>query len=143
VTGNQEIATTRRCVRAGRIDGEMGGSAPLEIGEYVVAEGVVRSTSSSLLQRLSYLRVSTARICLVRHFAFRPDELVNVPRAALTSVSCDNPPWVDLNIAHESGDIVVSVKPWERRSRRLVVEPVLNLSAHDLCGLLRDGRLPD
>jgi hypothetical protein len=136
VPNSPGAAITRRCVRAGRLDEEMARTAPLNEGEAVIAEGVVRCRTSVVFRRLSYLRLSTNRICLVQHFALRPDLLIEVPREAVTSVSCTQGAWVRLDIHHEAGDTVVMLQPWEPLLRRPVVEPVLRLSSNELCDLL-------
>ena len=99
----------------------------------------MRSRTSPAFQRVSYLRVSTTRICLAQHFALRPDRLLEIPRAALVSVSCADASRVRLEIDHEVGKTVVNVKPWKRRLRRLVVEHVLNLSSDELCRILSES----
>ena len=130
-------ASTRRCVQAGRLDQEMGRSAPLLDGEAVSAEGIVRYRTPPFFERVAYLRVSVARICLVAHFAFRPDVLVEVPRAALLSVSRGEGAWVRIDARAGEGTLTVQIKPWERQLRRLVAEPVLTTTPDGLRDLLR------
>ena len=133
-----QLATTRRAVRAARLDQELDRSAPLREGERVLAAGVLRSGVSAPYQRLSYVRVSNWRICLVQHCVFRPDVLVEIPRTALTSVTRLQGPWVQLAVEHETGLMTIRLRPWEKRLGRLVVEPKLALTPDDLCSLLND-----
>ena len=113
---------------------------PLLDGETVRAEGVLRSGVSMPYQRLSYVRVSERRVCLVQHYAFKADALINIPRDALTDVSRLDGPWVQLAIVHEAGPMKVRMRPWEKRLGRLVVERKLPLSPDELCSLLNDIR---
>jgi hypothetical protein len=131
-----EIATTRRCIRAGRLDVEMEKTAPLRDREAVLAEGLVRCRTSPLFPRILYLRVSMDRICLVQHFAFRPDALVEIPRAAVTAVSSSGV-WVRLEIHHEAGTLGVKVRPYEAGLvSGAVVERRLRVSSDELLRLL-------
>jgi len=54
------------------------------------------------------------------------------PRAAVTETRVEGP-WVRLTLRHETGPMTLYLKPWERRLRRIVIEPVLKMSAQELC----------
>jgi hypothetical protein len=129
------VATTRRCVRPGRVDRELTATAPLLDGESVLAEGVVRSRTSGL-PRLSYLRISTDRICVVQHFAFRTDRLIEIPLEARLAAPVVDGSWVRIDVLHEDGTLCLHLRPWERIARRLVTERVLRCSPADLRDLL-------
>ena len=133
---DSEKATTRRCVGARRLDEEMKRTAPLDADEVVTAEGVVRCRTSFAFQRLAYLRVSPTRICIVEHYAFRADKMLEIPRSALTGVSSGRGPWVSLDIQDAGGATDVRLRPWERLLGRIVAEPVLRVSSEELCSLL-------
>lgn len=102
----------------------------------MVVQGVVRCRTFYLFRRLSYLRISTSRICVLQHFAFRPDQLIEIPYASIRSTRLVNGSWIRLDVSCETGSIALYLKPWEKRLRRIVVEPVLKMSAVDLCNLL-------
>jgi hypothetical protein len=115
----------------------MSATAPIFEGESTIAEGVVRARSSTgSLPRLSYLRVSEGRICLVQHFALQADRLIQIPNEALLGAPTVEGRWVRVEIAHEQGQLHLAVRPWERKARRLVVEPVLRCSPDELRALL-------
>ncbi len=133
---DSERATTRRCVGARRLDEEMKRTAPLDADEVVTAAGVVRCRTSFAFHRLAYLRVSPTRICIVKHYAFGPDKMLEIPRSALTGVSTSRRPWVALDIQGDGGATDVRLRPWERLLRRTVAEPVLRVSPEELCSLL-------
>lgn len=127
-------ATTRRAEHAGRLDREMERTAPLREGEALDVQGIVRCRSR-VLPRVSYLRVSPNRIRVAQHFAFQPDQLTEIPRAAVTQTRVEGS-WVRLSFTHETGPMTLFLKPWERRLRRIVIEPVLRMSLEELCRVL-------
>jgi len=127
-------ATTRGAEYAARIDREMERTAPLREGETLDVQGIVRCRSR-VLPRLSYLRVSPNRICVVQHFTLRPDQLTEIPRAAVTQTRAEGS-WVRLSFTHETGPMTFFLRPWERGLRRIVVEPVLRMSLQELCRVL-------
>jgi hypothetical protein len=98
------------------------------------------SACAGLRVAVAYLRVSERRVCLVQHYALRPDALIEIPRDALTAVTRLQGPWVQLAIVHEVGPMTVRMRPWETRLCRLVVERKLTLSPDELCALLNDVR---
>ena len=102
----------------------------------MIAKGVVRSRTAGL-PRFSYLRVSPRRICLLQHFALRPDRLIDIPTSALVDSPSVRGSWVQLEVAHEEGRLRVQLRPGERPLRMLVpAEPVLNLTTIQLRDLL-------
>jgi hypothetical protein len=127
-------ATTRRAEHASRLDREMERTAPLREGEALDVQGIVRCRSR-MLPRVAYLRVSPNRICVAQHFALRPDQLTEIPRAAVTQTRVEGS-WVRLSFTHETGPMTLFLKPWERRLRRIVVEPVLRVSLQELSRVL-------
>ena len=120
-----------------RLDEELELTAPLLGGEVVSEEGVVRSTTSRWSRRLSYLRVSRTRACLVAHYAFRPDVLIEIPRESIVSAVREPGAWVRIEARQEVGVARIRVRPWERGLRRLVVERVLRMMPDQLCELFR------
>jgi hypothetical protein len=77
------------------------------------------------------LRVSANRICVAQHFALRPDQFIEIPTAAVTETRLEGL-WVRLTFRHETGPMTLYLKPWERRLRRIVIEPVLRMSPQEL-----------
>jgi hypothetical protein len=126
------LATTRRCVHDRRLDREMSNTAPLFDDEYVIAEGVVRSrTHRTSVPRLSYLRVSSRRICLVQRFAFRRDRLIEIPAGAAVERVRRGGQWVHADVNHVSGRLSIALRPWGR-TVDLGVGPVLRCSPDEL-----------
>jgi hypothetical protein len=96
----------------------------------------VRCRTAPAFRRLSYLRITNTRVLLAQHFALRPDVLVEIPRAAVISVSRARGSWIRLEVNAERGGAVV-MRPWQGG---LMVEQVLRVSADELCRLLEEWR---
>lgn len=105
---------------------EIGKTLPLEPGEGVITEGMVRLYSNPVSQRACYLRLTSPRLCVLEHYALRPDRLTEVPPAAVESVSLAGNRVV-VAWAGPSGDArTVTLVPWSGRVpaiRRLPESP--------------------
>lgn len=66
---------------------EIGKTLPLQQGETLITEGMVRLYANPASQRPCYLRLTSTRLCVLEHYALRPDRLTEVPPAAVESVS--------------------------------------------------------
>src|ERR1700687_3564080 len=62
---------------------EIGKTLPLEPGAVVITEGMVRLFANPLSQRPCYLRLPSPRLCVLEHYALRPDRLTEVPTSAV------------------------------------------------------------
>jgi hypothetical protein len=94
---------------------EIGKTLPLEPGEVVITEGMVRLYANPVWQRPCYLRLTSPRLCVLEHFALRPDRLTEVPPAAVESLSRSGD-RVLITWTSSSGDVrAVTLVPWSGR----------------------------
>ena len=99
-------------------------------------ESFGRAPSRRSLPRLSYLRISQERICLIQHFGSKPDRLIQIPRTAVLEAPSVQGAWVHVVVSHEHGTLHIALRPWERFVRRLVAGPVFRYSPYALGALL-------
>jgi hypothetical protein len=67
-------------------DAELEATLPLLPHERVITQGAIRQSLGPVVQRPLFLRLSTARLVVLDHYAFRPDRVTEIPRRALRLV---------------------------------------------------------
>jgi hypothetical protein len=105
---------------------EIGKTLPLHPGEVVITEGMVRLYANPISQRPCYVRLTSPRLCVLEHYALRPDQLTEIPPSAVESVSrSGNRVLVTWTTSGGDGRTVTLV-PWSGRVptiRRLPQSP--------------------
>jgi hypothetical protein len=92
---------------------ELDRTLPLRADEHVILEGAGRRRRG-LWQRLTYLRLSSDRLCLVEHFALRPDQAMDIPRESVRSLS-KVPGGALLEVATPEGAESLTLTGWSGR----------------------------
>jgi hypothetical protein len=91
---------------------------PFEPNE-IVSLGVIAHTAygDNLLDRgrRGFLRLSTHRLCIVRHYGFIRDGIIVIPPTAITGVEGQGPgESVHITFRIEGGDRVITVMTWRQ-----------------------------
>jgi hypothetical protein len=94
---------------------ELERTLPLERNEalLVAFSAVTKYTGSSILAktRRGYLRLSTQRLCILRHYGFIRDRIIVIPPGAITSVQGQWPHSdVRISFRSERGDAVITLR---------------------------------
>jgi len=105
-----------------RTKDELEGTLPLERDEEPVVAfyAVTKYTGSSILARTrkGYLRLSTKRLCVLRHYGFIRDRIIVIPPGAITSVEGQWPHSdVRISFRSERGDGVITLRTGRRPER--------------------------
>jgi hypothetical protein len=91
---------------------ELNRTLPLDADERVIIEGTLLRYNSYLSQRISYVRLTTNRFLLLRHYAWRPDTVTEVPPRAIRKVDRAaaklEMTWTD----HDGRISMISLTPW-------------------------------
>jgi hypothetical protein len=89
----------------------------LEPGELVVETRVVRERENSLIAAPRLLAITPQRIIFVEHHLFSADWIVEIPRSAVTQVSCEESSmntWVVLTYSGDGGTTTMRIQPMGR-----------------------------
>jgi len=91
---------------------ELSRTLPLDADERVIIEGTLLRYNSYLSQRISYVRLTSNRFLLLRHYAWRPDTVTEVPPRAIRRVDRAGArlemTWTD----HDDRISMISLTPW-------------------------------
>ena len=87
---------------------ELTRTAPLTPGEEVLLHGAMRLRRAGRLPRPVVLRLTTQRLSLLLHHAFRPDRLWDLPRAAIRGVHLRNGAVLISWSSDDSGEVGVA-----------------------------------
>ena len=91
---------------------ELNRTLPLDADERVIIEGTLLRYNSYLSQPISYVRLTSNRFLLLRHYAWRPDTVTEVPPRAIRKVGRAGArlemTWTD----HDGRISVISLTPW-------------------------------
>jgi hypothetical protein len=68
---------------------ELARTLPLAPDETVTTEGALRTYDGPFSQRMTYLRLTRDRLCLLRHHLAGPDKISEIPRIAMRSVEVE------------------------------------------------------
>lgn len=92
------------------------GDETLLVGFYAVTQ---YSGSSILAKtRKGYLRLSTERLCVVRHYFFIPDRIIVIPHGAITDVEGQWPrSFVRIAFRSDRGDELITLRTGFRPER--------------------------
>lgn len=117
---------------------ELERTLPLEPGEILIV-GVISHTTygdgPSDGGRRGFLRLSTQRLCIVRHYGLIRDRIVVIPPKAITGVEGQGPgESVDITFRVAGGDRVITIVTW--REPTVPIDPDV-LDAPDLDEALR------
>ena len=85
---------------------------PLVGDEHVVFEGTLRFYRSPVSRRISYVRLTSDRLLLLRHYAWRPDTVTEVPPHAVRTVERDGPRLQMTWTGQDGGISFISLAPW-------------------------------
>jgi hypothetical protein len=90
---------------------EIDRTLPLAPNEAVLEDGSVSLRWGVILQRPGSLRLSESRLVILGHYAFRPDQVTEIPAGALENVEGDSLGWTRLTFRTETGVGSVDFKP--------------------------------
>jgi hypothetical protein len=91
---------------------ELNRTLPLDAGERVILEGTLRCRSSAGSQRISYVRLTSDRFVLLRHYAWRPDAVTEVPPRAVRKVDRESA-RLEVTWTGQDGRVsFISLAPW-------------------------------
>jgi len=91
---------------------ELNRTLPLDVGECVILEGTLLVYSSPLFQRVSYVRLTSDRFALLRHYGWRPDTVTEVPPRALRKVDRVGARLEMTWTGHDGRISLVCLTPW-------------------------------
>lgn len=121
---------------------ELERTLPLRKGEQPVIAGRVITKFSGhdglIGRRPGFLRLSTDRLCIVRHCGFRRDRIVEIPCAAVIDLSVEKPPLrVGFRGARheEEIEIVLAGEVGRGDSRGTVMQTTVDVLALQLAGI--------
>jgi hypothetical protein len=105
-----------------RTKDELERTLPLDRDDELLAafSVVTQYTGSSILAktRRGYLRLSTKRLCVLRHYGFLRDRIIVIPPGAITSIEGQWPHSdVRISFCGERGGAVVTLRTGVRRER--------------------------
>ena len=86
-------------------------TAPLAAGEQVLLHGAMRLRGHGLLPRPVVLRLTAGRLTILAHYAFRPDHLWELPRAAVRGVHLASRA-VRVEWARDEGAVAAALQTW-------------------------------
>ena len=72
---------------------ELSRTLPLGADERVIVEGTLLRYYSYLFQKVSYVRLTSDRFILLRHYAWRHDTVIEVPPRAIRKATAQAPGW--------------------------------------------------
>jgi hypothetical protein len=95
---------------------ELERTLPLAPGEILIA-GVISHTAYGDRPfgrvRRGFLRLSTQRLCIVRHYGFIRDRIIVIPPKAITGVAGQGPgESLQITLRVEGGDRVITIVTW-------------------------------
>jgi hypothetical protein len=85
---------------------------PLVGDERVILEGTLRFYRSPVSRRLSYVRLTSDRLTLLHHYAWRPDTVTEVPPHAVRTLERDGPRLQMTWTGQDGGISFISLAPW-------------------------------
>jgi hypothetical protein len=95
---------------------ELERTLPLELGEILIVSVIAHTTYGDNRfdrGRRGFLRLSTQRLCIVRHFGFTRDRIIVIPPRAITGVEGQGPrESVHIAFRAEGGDRVINIVNW-------------------------------
>jgi hypothetical protein len=91
---------------------ELNRTLPLDAGEHVIIEGTLLRYKWYLSQRISYVRLTTNRFLLLRHYAFRPDTVTEVPPGAIRKVNRAGARLEITWTGHDGRISMIALTPW-------------------------------
>ena len=101
---------------------EMERTLPLRPGEDVIFAGLGRRYITALWQPLTYIRLSSDRLCILEHFKFRQDRIIEIPPRAVTDVAAERLA-VAVSVRMEDGSLRrLRISGW--RGLRLATPPL-------------------
>jgi hypothetical protein len=99
---------------------ELERTLPLEPGEILIVGVTAHTTygdSPFSRGRPGFLRLSTQRLCIVRHYGFIRDRIIVIPPKAITGVEGQGPrESLHITFRVESGDRVITIVTWREPS---------------------------
>jgi hypothetical protein len=119
---SSHLASETIATYALRTKDELERTLPLEPDEQLLVAfyAITSYSRSSILakSRKGYLRLSTKRLCVLRHYGFIRDRVIVIPAGAITSVE---PQWphgpIRISFLSERGDAVIVLRPGLRPER--------------------------
>ena len=91
---------------------ELNRTLPLDADERVIIEGTLLRYYSYLWQKVSYARLTSHRFMLLRHYAWRPDSVIEVPPRAIQKIDRADA-RLEMAWTCDDGRIsLISLTPW-------------------------------
>ena len=91
---------------------ELSRTLPLGADERVIVEGTLLRYYSYLFQKVSYVRLTSDRFILLRHYAWRHDTVIEVPPRAIRKVDRAGARLEMTWIGQDGQTSLVSLTPW-------------------------------
>jgi hypothetical protein len=102
---------------ASSMGGEIHKNVRLEPGEQIVETCLVRERKNWLIAAPRLLAITPQRVILVEHHLFSADWIVEIPRSAVTQVSCEETSmnaWVVFTYSGDGGTTTLRIQPMGR-----------------------------
>lgn len=91
---------------------ELNRTLPIDADERVILEGTLLCYRIPVLPRISYVRLTSDRFVLLRHYGWRPDTVTEVPPRAVQEVDRKGARLEMTWTGHDDRTPFISLAPW-------------------------------